>query len=51
VRTRKARKARNPKTGEKAMVPPRRVVWFRAGKALKERIEAAGSPRLVAPAK
>ena len=39
VRTRKARKARNPRTGEKVMVPAKRVVGFRAGKAMKERVE------------
>ena len=39
ARTRKARKARNPRTGEKVMVPPRRVVGFRAGKGMKERVE------------
>jgi len=40
VRTRKARKARNPRTGEKVMVPPRKVVGFRAGKVMRERVEA-----------
>jgi DNA-binding protein HU-beta len=32
---RKARKARNPRTGEPIAIPKRRVVRFSAGKALK----------------
>ena len=34
----KARKARNPRTGEKVMVPERRRVWFKVGKMMKERV-------------
>lgn len=34
----KERKGRNPKTGEVMMVPPKRVVRFKAGKELRERV-------------
>ena len=40
VKQRKERKARNPKTNEIVMVPPRKVVTFKAGKALQEKIAA-----------
>lgn len=35
-KTRKPRKARNPKTGEKVEVPGKRVLHFKVGKALRE---------------
>ncbi|MBN1256436.1 MAG: integration host factor subunit beta [Planctomycetes bacterium] len=35
VRNRKARKARNPRTGEEVMVPPCKVVSFKAGKRME----------------
>ena len=38
VRTRKPRKARNPKTGEAVMVDQKTVPFFKAGKLLKKRI-------------
>lgn len=38
LRTRKPRVARNPKTGEKVDVGERNAVYFRAGKALKVKI-------------
>lgn len=38
VKTRLARKGRNPRTGEEATVPQRKVVAFRPGKRMKERI-------------
>jgi nucleoid DNA-binding protein len=44
VRWRKARKARNPRTGEKVMVPKRSAVVFKPGKALEERV-AEGGPK------
>jgi nucleoid DNA-binding protein len=44
VRTRKARKARNPRTGEEVMVPSKKVVTFKAGKIMEERVEAEPSP-------
>jgi integration host factor subunit beta len=38
LRKRRARTARNPRTGEKVTVGDRYAVYFRAGKSLKERI-------------
>lgn len=38
LRTRPARLARNPKTGEKVPVRERRVPFFKVGKELRERI-------------
>jgi nucleoid DNA-binding protein len=40
VRDRAARRARNPKTGERVRVPPRRVVTFKPGKLLQDRIRS-----------
>jgi integration host factor subunit alpha len=40
LRDKKERPGRNPKTGEKVMIPARRVVTFRAGDKLKARMEA-----------
>ena len=37
VRTRKPRKARNPKTGEAVMVDQKTVPFFKAGKLFKKR--------------
>jgi integration host factor beta subunit len=36
LKNRRPRKARNPKTGEKVDVPEKRVLHFKAGKALRE---------------
>lgn len=38
IRHRGAREGRNPKTGTKVKVPPKKVPFFRAGKELKEMI-------------
>ncbi len=38
VKQRKARKARNPKTGERVDVPPKFVVTFKPGKEMEERV-------------
>lgn len=38
LRTKKPRPGRNPKTGEESQIATRRVVTFRAGGKLKERI-------------
>jgi len=59
VKRRKARKARNPRTGTRVDVPPKYVVTFKPGKEMEERIRrldgeaamepvgaAAGSPEL-----
>jgi len=35
---RKARKGRNPRTGEETTIPARKVVKFKAGKALNEAV-------------
>jgi hypothetical protein len=50
LRKREPRKGRNPKTGDKVDVPPKKVPYFKPGKELKELINkeapapAAGSP-------
>jgi nucleoid DNA-binding protein len=49
VRTRKARKARNPRTGAEVMVPCKQVVTFKAGKIMEERIEPASAAPKQAP--
>jgi nucleoid DNA-binding protein len=38
VKQRKARKARNPRTGAKVEVPPKCVVTFKPGKEMEERV-------------
>jgi integration host factor subunit beta len=38
VKQRKARKARNPRTGERVDVPPKNVVTFKPGKEMEERV-------------
>ena len=38
VKKRKPRKARNPRTGEKVMVPARMVVTFKPGREMEERV-------------
>ncbi len=43
VRTRKPRKARNPRTGDEVMVPERKVVTFKPGKMMEERVQAKDS--------
>ena len=57
LRQREPRKGRNPKTGDKVDVPPKKVPYFKPGKELKELInqDAPGAPPLtpaasVAPA-
>jgi len=42
VVTRKARTGRNPRTGEKVAVPPKRVVTFKMGKVMKTRVAGSG---------
>src|SRR4029453_237093 len=46
LRKREPRKGRNPKTGDKVDVPPKKVPYFKPGKELKELInkEPASSP-------
>jgi integration host factor subunit beta len=38
VKQRKARKARNPRTGERVDVPPKNVVTFKPGKEMEDRV-------------
>jgi DNA-binding protein HU-beta/integration host factor subunit beta len=38
VKRRKARKARNPRTGDRVNVEPKNVVVFKAGKEMEERV-------------
>src|SRR3954451_22238146 len=47
VKMRKARKARNPRTGEKVDVEPKKVVTFKPGKEMEERVR--GEARLPRP--
>jgi len=46
VKRRKARKARNPRTGEKVHVPPKNVVTFKPGKEMEERVRQLRTPYL-----
>jgi DNA-binding protein HU-beta len=39
VKERKARKGRNPRTGEEITIPARKVVVFSPAKALKEKVK------------
>lgn len=50
VRTRRARRGRNPRTGESVAVPRRVALSFAAGKELRERIHRASEPEAPAPA-
>jgi integration host factor subunit beta len=52
LRQREPRKGRNPKTGDKVDVPPKKVPYFKPGKELKELInlEAPGAAAALAPA-
>jgi integration host factor subunit beta len=52
LRQREPRKGRNPKTGDKVDVPPKKVPYFKPGKELKELINresGAGSDGAVEP--
>lgn len=40
TRTRKARKAQNPKTPESVQVPAKRIVKFKAGRLMKQKLNA-----------
>jgi len=46
VRRRAARRARNPKTGDRVTVPEKLVVTFRPGKIMEERVNAARGSQL-----
>jgi integration host factor subunit beta len=43
AKPRRAREARNPRTGEKVQVPQKRVPFFTCGKELKDRVNGAMS--------
>ena len=45
VKTRRARKARNPKTGQEVRVPEKRVVSIKPGKKMKELINKLAAER------
>jgi nucleoid DNA-binding protein len=49
VRWRKARKARNPRTGEQVIVPEKCVVTFRPGQAVEKRVKSEN--RTAAPSR
>ncbi len=42
VKRRRARKARNPRTGASATVPERNVVTFKAGQEMEQRVNHSG---------
>ena len=44
LRKREPRKGRNPKTGDKVDVPPKKVPYFKPGKELKELINRETAP-------
>jgi nucleoid DNA-binding protein len=42
IRQRQARRARNPRTGERVAVPPKAVVTFKPGREIAERVARLG---------
>ncbi|APG26014.1 MAG: integration host factor subunit beta [Syntrophotalea acetylenica] len=40
VRTREAREARNPKSGEVVSIPAKKTAFFKTGKQLRERVDS-----------
>jgi integration host factor subunit beta len=48
LRRREPRKGRNPKTGDRVDVPPKRVPYFKPGKELKDLINRATEGHLAA---
>ena len=50
LRKREPRKGRNPKTGDKVDVPPKKVPYFKPGKELKELINREPAPAAAAAA-
>ena len=44
LRQREPRKGRNPKTGDRVDVPPKRVPYFKPGKELRELINRGPTP-------
>lgn len=39
IKNRKERTGRNPRTGETVAIPPKKIVYFKVGKILKERVK------------
>jgi integration host factor subunit beta len=50
LRQRESRKGRNPKTGERVDVPPKRVPYFKPGKELKDLINHEAEGQVVSDA-
>jgi integration host factor subunit beta len=50
LRKREPRKGRNPKTGDKVDVPPKKVPYFKPGKELKELINKEPALSTTSPA-
>lgn len=50
VKEYQAYQGRNPKTGEKISVPPKKLPFFKVGKELKERIDNIPDPQGATPA-
>lgn len=50
IRQRRSRQGRNPKTGDKVQVPPKKIPYFKPGKELKQFINDAIIPGVDAPA-
>jgi len=48
LRQRESRKGRNPKTGDKVDVPPKRVPYFKPGKELKDLINRESDDEVLA---
>nr|WP_294547747.1 integration host factor subunit beta [uncultured Rhodopila sp.] len=51
VKHREARTGRNPRTGESVAVDEKSVPFFKAGKELRQRVNAGKSPRAVTAAR
>ena len=49
LRQRESRKGRNPKTGDRVDVPPKRVPYFKPGKELKDLINQEAAVQAPAP--
>ena len=49
VKRRKARKARNPRTGDRVDVPPKYVVTFKPGKEMEEKIRRLDAEAAMEP--
>jgi integration host factor subunit beta len=49
LRQRESRKGRNPKTGERVDVPPKRVPYFKPGKELKDLINREDDAAVALP--